>query len=139
MQIRQVGMLLLQLLDNVREGWNWIIHALVYEPRHQFWVRPSLSVFERTLVPTPRTETDSRLRGSDCSDNRIYDFECEPRAVLDRPAVRVRARVRHVLRELVDEVPVRAVDLDAVAAGGVHRVPRALRERRHILFDLCGR
>src|SRR5260221_11088154 len=41
-------------------------------------------------------------------------FEQQPRAVLDRSAVGVRPLVRTVAQELVDEIAICAMDLDAV-------------------------
>ena len=49
-------------------------------------------------------------------DHSIGDLKKEPGAILDRAAVTVVALVRAVLQELVEQVAVRAVDLDAVEA-----------------------
>ncbi len=50
-------------------------------------------------------------------DGSVGHFEQEAGAVLDRAAVLVRPMVRTVLEELVRQVAVGAVDLDAVEAG----------------------
>ena len=50
-------------------------------------------------------------------DDGVRHFEHEPGAVLDRAAIAVVALVAAVLQELVEQIAVRAVDLDAVEAG----------------------
>lgn len=67
--------------------------------------------------------------------NSLEYLECKPRPVFDRAAVRVGTSVGDVLRELVDEVSVRAVDLDAVKPGTYSVLCGGL-EKLHVLFDL---
>ena len=57
--------------------------------------------------------------GAPDGDDRVGDLEHQPGAVLDRAAVAVGPLVRAVLQELVEEIAVGAVDLDAVEAGGL--------------------
>ena len=64
------------------------------------------------MVRRPRAEADRGAARADGVDDGLEDVEREARAVCDGAAVRVRALVRVGLDELVDEVPVRAVDLD---------------------------
>ncbi len=55
--------------------------------------------------------------GSPDRDHRVGDLEHQPRPVLDRAAIFVGPDVRTVLEELVEQITVGAVDLDAVEAG----------------------
>jgi hypothetical protein len=50
----------------------------------------------------------------DFGSHRSHDLECEPRAVLERPAVLVLAVVDRGGEELRDQVAVAAMDLDPV-------------------------
>ena len=50
-------------------------------------------------------------------DDGVRHFEQEAGAVLDRTAVAIVALVRAVLQELVEEIAVRAMHLDAVKTG----------------------
>jgi hypothetical protein len=50
-------------------------------------------------------------------DDGVRDLKQEPSAILDSAAVRVVTLVCAVLQELVEQIAVRAVDLDAVEAG----------------------
>ena len=63
------------------------------------------------------TESDPRPLGAHGVHHGLRNLETEARAVLDGPTVQVCASVASILRELVDEVAVRTVDLDAVEAG----------------------
>ena len=92
----------------------------------------------RTLEGAPRADAKSDLALTDSLCYSVDYLEREPTAALDRAAVRVRALVRGVLDELVDEVSVRAVDLDAVAAGAGNGVSCGLRKGVDVLLDLCG-
>ena len=118
MNVRQVRVALLQLVDEVRELRHRVLHAHVLEQR-------------------PRAEPDRRLRLPHGRDDGVDDLEREPRAVLDRAAVLVRALVRVVLQELVDEVPVRAVHLDPVEARALDRVLRCRCVPLRVLLDFC--
>ena len=57
--------------------------------------------------------------GAPDGDDGIGDFQHETGAVFDRAAVVVGAVIGGVLEKLVDEIAVRAVDLDAVEARGL--------------------
>lgn len=98
-----------------------------------------LSRKKHTLVQAPRAQADRGLALTHCGNDGLGDLEGEARPVLDRTAVLVRPLVRDVLQELVDEVAVGAVDLDAVEAGFVHRVRGSGRVPLNVLLDLCGK
>ena len=65
-----------------------------------------------TLPDVPGAETDSGALLADGLDYRIDDFVREANTVLDAAAILVRAVVRHILEEGIDEVTVGAVDLN---------------------------
>lgn len=93
----------------------------------------------RTLVRAPRAETDPNFGRADGPDDGVDNLEREPGAVLNRAAVFVRAGVGHVLEELVRQVAVRAMDLDAVESG----TPDGVRGSRgiplEVFRDFCRR
>ena len=91
----------------------------------------------RTLEGAPRADAKSDLALTNSLCYSVDHLQREPTAVLDRAAVRVGTLVRGVLDELVDEVSVRAVDLDAVAAGAQNGVACGLRKGIDVLLDLC--
>jgi hypothetical protein len=69
-----------------------------------------------TAVSAERTKPNSgSLRA-----NLVDDLKSESRPILDRAAIGIRALVRHILRELVDQIPVCAVDLHAIKLRAVH-------------------
>jgi hypothetical protein len=90
----------------------------------------------RTLEGGVGRETDTSLLDSDGSDDSIDDLEREPGPVLDRSSVCVRALVGVGLEELVEEVPVRAVDLNTVSSGSLDKVLRRRRVVRGKCLDL---
>jgi hypothetical protein len=73
--------------------------------------------------------------GSAHRNDLVDDLQHEAAPVLDATAVRVRPRIGAVLEELVKEVTVAAVDLDAVKAA-VERVARRRPEVGRILRKL---
>ncbi len=79
------------------------------------------------LVGAMRMPT--RLAGQTLQ-NGVDDLEREAQAVLDRAAVDVGALVRAVAQELVDQIAVGAVDLDAVEARALGAIARHARSRR---------
>ena len=99
---------------------------------------PSLLHLELlTLEGAPRADAEPDLALSDSLCYSVDYLEREPTAALDLAAVRVGTHVRGVLDELVDEVSVRAVDLDAVAAGAQNGVACGLRKGVDVFFYLC--
>lgn len=90
----------------------------------------------RTLEGAPRADAQADLLRADRCYHRVDDLEREAAPILDRAPVLVRALVRDVLRELVDQVAVCPVDLDAVVSGTVHRIACSLCVRLDIFFDL---
>ena len=67
-----------------------------------------------TLVSTPRTDTDGSLLRTDRRGNSVDNSQCEPRPSLHVAAPLVGSLVGIGLRELVDEVSVCCVYLNAV-------------------------
>ena len=84
-----------------------------------------------------RCQMHANPAGAPDGDDRVRDFQHEPRAVLDGAAVVVGAPIRAVLQELIQQIAVRAVDLDAVKARalGVLRAPLECRDDAGNLFS----
>src|SRR6185437_12784470 len=61
-----------------------------------------------------RRDADASALGTCFGDDRLRNFQHQSRAVFDRSAVSIGALVGAVLGELVEQVAVRAMDLDAV-------------------------
>lgn len=89
------------------------------------------------MVLAPGAQPDGGFALPNGGSDGLSDLERKAHAVLDRAAVFVRALVRHVLDELVDQVPVRAVDLDAVKAGAMDRVLCGRSVPLDVFLDLC--
>jgi hypothetical protein len=60
-------------------------------------------------------------------DHRLHDLHQQPRPVLDRSAIFVAAPVRAGSDELLQQISVGAMDLDAIEAGA-HGIPGAAEE-----------
>ena len=116
MDVRQTRKAFLELLYQVRELRDGVLHA-------------------HLLVSTPGAEPDGCLGLSDSSDNGVHDLECEPRAVLDRAAVCVRASVGDVLQELIYKVAVRSLHFYAVETNTVHGGCGGLRVHANVVLD----
>ena len=66
---------------------------------------------------THRREPHANALAAPDRGDRLHHLEQQPRAVFDRAAVRVGALVRARTDELVEQIAVGAVDLDAIEAG----------------------
>lgn len=84
----------------------------------------------------PRTEANRRLRFANRGTYCTNDLQRESATILDGAAIFVRANVRNVLRELIDEITVGPVDFDAVEPRSEYGITCSLRKRRYILLDL---
>ena len=73
-----------------------------------------------TVHGAPRADTDSGPILADRLRDRFQDLQREPRPVLDCPSVLVRPLIRYILQELVNQVPVRAVEHDTIEPSLVH-------------------
>ena len=83
-------------------------------------------------------DADRRPAGADGMRDRGRDFDREAVAVLERAAVSIAALVRSGIQELLDQIAVRAVELDAVEAC-FHPVLRRRDELRDHARDLARR
>jgi len=91
-----------------------------------------------TLEGAPGAQTESDALGADGIAYGPHDLVDKTRAVLDAAAVLVGADVADVLREAIDKIAVRAVELDAVET----RADSVLRRSREVVHDplyLVGR
>ena len=75
--------------------------------------------------------------GAPDRNDRICHLEHQARAILDRAAVAVRSLVAAVLQELIEQIAIGAVNLDAVETGRL-RVFGALTKRLHHARQLLG-
>lgn len=89
------------------------------------------------LERAPRADAERSLLRTHCRYHGVEHFQREPTPILDGAAILVRALVRDILRELIDEVSVRRVDLDSVTTRAVHSIACGLRKRLNIRLDLC--
>jgi hypothetical protein len=64
-----------------------------------------------------RRNPDAGALGADLLDHRSRNLQHQPGAVLDRSAISIGAEVRAVLGELVQQIAVGAVNLDAIKTG----------------------
>ncbi len=94
-QVDVVEAQLLRLANHAGELRDGVVHAHALE-----------------RAPRAQAETDA-LRPDGVADG-LHDLADEARPVPNAAAVLVRAGIADVLRKAVDEVPVRAVELDAV-------------------------
>ncbi len=118
MDVRDVGVRRLERADEVAELRDGVRH-----------VHP--------LEAAPRADAQRGVLLPNSLHHRVDDLQCEAAAVLDAPAIDVRAFVARVLQELVREVAVRAVHLDAVEPGAVHGVRCSGGECAHVVLDLA--
>lgn len=112
--------------------------SMVSTPVAPLWPLHYIRTHTLGVAVKPRAEPNRSLRLADARRDGVDDLECEPRAVLDRSPVLVRALVGAVVEELLDEVPVRAVHLDPVEPGTTDGVLGRLRKPPDVLLDLCG-
>jgi hypothetical protein len=98
MKVSKVREPLFRLRDKVGEGWFRVVHP-------------------HSLPGIPRGDTESDSVFANGVGDGFEDFERESGTVLNRSTVFVRPLVRDVLEELVWEVSVGEVELDAVEPG----------------------
>ena len=89
-----------------------------------------------TIHGTPRADTNSSPILANGFGNRFQDLEKEPRPILNRSSVLVRPLIRHILQELVNQVPVRTMDHYAIESGTVHGDFSCSLEPLDVLLDL---
>ena len=71
----------------------------------------------------------------DCGSYSLDDLKREARPVLRRATVLIRAVIGHLLEELVNKKPVRAVYLDPIKARTLDSAPCGRRIQLHVLCD----
>ena len=116
-QVRHVRVSPHGLLDEVRERRDGVLHAHVLEC-------------------APRTDAERDLVLPHGVRDCINDLEGKAAAVLDRAAILIRALVRDVLDELVDEVSVSEMEFYAVAPCAKDGVAGGPGEGGDIFLDL---
>ena len=87
----------------------------------------------------PRTQTNGCLTLTNPCTDCSNDVQGKSSSVLDRTAILVGADIGSVFEELVDEITVRAMHLDAVESSTMDCVFRSLCIPFDVLFDLCSR
>lgn len=95
-----------------------------------------ITYFSRlTLEFAPWADAYSRFLLTDGTTHGINNLQSESAPILDRAPVLVGAPVRHLLEELVDEISMGAVDLNAVKARFVDSISRRFGERFDMRLD----
>jgi len=89
-----------------------------------------------TIHSTPRAESNGSPILTNRFGDRLQNLQSKPRPVLDGPSVLVRPLIRHILQELINQVPVRTVDHDAVESSLVHSDLSRPLEPFNVLLDL---
>lgn len=85
-----------------------------------------------TFELSPRTEFDPGTFLADRIDHGVYHLKRKPRAILDGSAKFVCPDIRHVLQELVGEVTIGCMNLDACGQDILVRILRlALNDLSH--------
>lgn len=92
----------------------------------------------RTIERAPWAKPDAGPLGSNLLNHCVDDFKREPGSVLDGAAILVSPLIADVLQELVDEVSIRAMDLDSIESCTMHRVMGSVRIILHIFLDFYG-
>ncbi len=117
-QVREVRVPREKLSDEVAEGWDGVRHAHVYHAV-SFCLVPRSASRTRTLVRAPWAQAQGCPACTDARHDGIHNLERKACAVLYASAVRVRARIAHILQELIDKVT------RSRRAPRRHRTPRA--------------
>ena len=89
-----------------------------------------------TLERAPGTDTNTNSFWTNGIHDSVDDLPCESRPALFVSAPFIGARVGRCLKELVDEVTVCAMYLQAVESSTVHGVSRCARMRSNISLNL---
>ena len=95
-----------------------------------------MGINSRTIILAPRAYPQRRLLNPDCLAHSTDELQRKARPILDRPAIIVGALVRNVLQELINEVAIRAVQLDAVKASTVNRLHSRLNVKVDCVIDV---
>src|SRR5260221_5270940 len=95
----------------------------------------------RTVKGEPGRQAEAHTLLPNCGRYGLGDLKGEARPVLRRATILIRAVIRRLLEELVNQEPVRAMYLDAIKACTLDGVPCSRRKQLHILcnFGLCQR
>lgn len=83
---------------------------------------PSIVGVVHTVARVPRTDAIPDPFPAYSVRDGLHDIQGKVCAILDAPAVLIHALVAYILQELVNEVAVCAVDLDAVKPRTVYRI-----------------
>jgi len=117
-KVGEVGEPLFGLRDEVGEGGFGVLHL-------------------HSLPYIPWRDAESYSVLADDAGDSFDDFEREPRAVLNRSTIFVCPLVRDVLEELIWEVSVGAMDLDAVESSSVDRFVSGVGVPLGVGLDFC--
>lgn len=121
------------------EGRQGVRHAHIYASLLSEYMRLTTHFLRRTLEFAPWANAHSRLLLTDGTTHGINHLQSESTPVLDRAPVLVGALVRHLLNELVNEISMGAVDLDAIKARFVDSISRRFGERFDMRFNFYSR
>ena len=89
-----------------------------------------------TLSCIERTQSNSRSFLPNNADDLLDNLQRKACPIFDASTPLIRSLVRYVLKELVDKVTVRAMNLNTVEAGSVNRIVRSFPEEFYVLENL---
>ncbi len=99
------------------------------------YARRTCRIRALALEFAPRAQSYPSLLLSDSLRNRLNDLQSKPSSILHTPTILVRPLVRHILEELVDQIPVRSVNLNAVETGSVYSIRCSRGKQLDILMN----
>lgn len=115
--ISEVGMRLLEALNEIREGGLRVLHTHFWAKLHNEPREDLKNDSHQTLVGVPWAQTYSRLLCADGFHNSVDNFQPKPGTILNRATILIRALVGYILKELINQVSISTMYLNAIEPG----------------------